>query len=62
MVAEDLPLLIPVPTAQITTFVVRSSGPGSIDRQAQEAAVVEGLVALGLTHGGDDGLACGGGV
>jgi hypothetical protein len=42
--------------------VVRSSGTGSIDRQAQEAAAVEGLVALGLTHGGDDGLACGGGV
>ena len=57
MVAEDLPFLVPVRTAQITTLFVRSSGAGSIQGQSDEAAVIEGLVALGLTHGGDRRLA-----
>src|SRR5208337_2758161 len=58
MVAEDFPLLIPDGTAPITTLFVRSSSAGSIQGQSNEGAIIEGLVALGLTHGGDDGLAC----
>ena len=53
VVAEDLPLLIPIRTAQITVFFARSSGAGSIQGQADEAAVIESFVALGLTHGSD---------
>src|SRR5271157_1154659 len=53
MVAEDLPFLVPVGTAQIAALFMRSSGAGSIQGQSDEAAVIEGLVALGLTKGGD---------
>ncbi len=53
VVAEDFPLLIPVRTAEVTNLFAGSSSAGSIQGQADEAAVVEGLVALGLTHGGD---------
>src|ERR1700745_4120512 len=52
VVAEDLSLLISIRTAQITVFFACSSGAGSIQGKADEAAVIEGFVALGLTHGG----------
>ena len=46
-------MLIPVGTAQLTNLLARSSGAGAIEGQAEEAAVVKGLVALGLMPGGD---------
>ena len=53
VVPEDLALLIPVGAAQLTNLLARSSGAGAIEGQAEEAAVVEGLVTLGLAQGGD---------
>ena len=53
VVAEDLFFLVAVGTAQLTELFAGSSGARSIQGQSDEAAVVEGLVALGLTHGGD---------
>jgi hypothetical protein len=37
----------------MANFFVRPSGAGAIQGQPDEAAVVEGFVALGLAHGGD---------
>ena len=53
VITLDLVFLVPVGTAEITNFLARPSGAGAIQGQPDEAAVVEGLVALGLTHGGD---------
>ena len=53
VVTEDLALFIPVGTAQLTNLFAGSSGAAPIQSQTDETAVVEGLVALGLTHGGD---------
>jgi hypothetical protein len=49
MVAEDLSLLVSVGTTQISRLFMGSSGSGSVQGQSNEAAVVEGLMALGLT-------------
>ena len=56
MVAEDLSFLVPYGTAEITTLFLRSSGAGPVQSQSDEAAVLEGFVALGLMNGGDRGL------
>jgi hypothetical protein len=50
MVAEDLSLLVSLGTTQIANLFLRSSGTRPIQGQSNEAAIVEGLVALGLTH------------
>jgi hypothetical protein len=57
MVAEDLSSLVSVGAAQIASLFLRSSGAGPVHSQSHEAAVIEGFVALGLTHGGDRCLA-----
>ncbi len=47
-IAEDFACRVAERTAQSARGLAGSPGGGSIDRQANEAAVVEGLVALGL--------------
>ena len=61
VVTQDLLLLVPVGAAQVTTFLARSSRAGAIQGQSDEATVVEGFVALGLTDGGDHGSSRDGG-
>ena len=53
MVTEDLSFRVPYGTAEITTLFPRSSGAGPVQGQPEEAAVLEGFVALGLMNGGD---------
>ena len=56
MVAEDLLFRVAVRTTPLTSLFVGSSGAGSIHGQADETAVVESLIALGVTDGGDGRL------
>ena len=54
---KNLPFLVADRTAPIAALFLRSSGAGSIQGQADEAAVVERFMALGLMNGGDRRLA-----
>jgi hypothetical protein len=55
VIAEDLPLPVPVGTTPAADLLAGARYARSIDGQPEEAAVVEGLVALGLADGRDRG-------